>query len=385
MVLIHPKPDSAASGDSPTRNHTLKRRSQQDDRGENQAIPGERVLFMSVSSSAPLLDCHNIGVRFGGVTALSEVNFNLLTGEVHGLVGCNGAGKSTLMKVLAGVVPEYSGVIRLDNIPVQLGSPREALDHGIAMVYQELSGIEQLSVAENLFLGRQAVTSWKTVDWRQMNRQATDSLAELDIHIDVRRRLGDYPLVIRQMVEIARGLSSGARVLILDEPTSALSPPESKRLFELIKHLQRRGVAMVFISHFLEDVLAICDRVTILRDGRQIETRLASRVTFRGKSTESRPRKVAARPHSRLATGRTDTRDGRKCQSRNYEIGFRAKTTGSRGDFGLDRARTGTGSCRPHCHPGTWSSHPYLQWRKSHQAGFNAVRRSMSLSRFARP
>ncbi len=276
MVLIHPKPDSAASGDSPTRNHSLKRRSQQDDRGENQAIPGERVLFMSVSSSAPLLDCHNIGVRFGGVTALSEVNFNLLPGEVHGLVGCNGAGKSTLMKVLAGVVPEYSGVIRLDNIPVQLGSPREALDHGIAMVYQELSGIEQLSVAENLFLGRQAVTSWKTVDWRQMNRQATDSLAELDIHIDVRRRLGDYPLVIRQMVEIARGLSSGARVLILDEPTSALSPPESKRLFELIKHLQKRGVAMVFISHFLEDVLAICDRVTILRDGRQIETRPAS-------------------------------------------------------------------------------------------------------------
>ncbi len=230
---------------------------------------------MSVTASAPLLDCRQIGVRFGGVIALSGVDFMLQAGEVHGLVGCNGAGKSTLMKVLAGVVPDYSGEILLDNRPVRLGSPREALSHGVAMVYQELSGIEQLSVAENLFLGRQLVTPWGQVNWREMTRQATQSLAELDIHIDVRRRLGDFPLVIRQMVEIARGLHSGARVLILDEPTSALSLPETRRLFELIKHLQTRGVAIVFISHFLEDVLAICDRVTILKDGRKLETRAA--------------------------------------------------------------------------------------------------------------
>ena len=228
---------------------------------------------MSVAASLPLLDCRNIGVRFGGVVALSEVDFTLQPGEVHGLVGCNGAGKSTLMKVLAGVVPDYSGEIQLDQMRIHLRSPREALSHGIAMVYQELSGIEQLSVAENLFLGRQLVTAWGQVDWKEMNRQATASLAELDIHIDVRSRLRDFPLVIRQMVEIARGLHSGARVLILDEPTSALSLPEAKRLFELIKHLQSRGVAIVFISHFLEDVLAICDRVTILKDGRKLETR----------------------------------------------------------------------------------------------------------------
>ena len=231
---------------------------------------------MSTASSTPLLDCRNIGVRFGGVAALSGVDFNLFPGEVHGLVGCNGAGKSTLMKVLAGVVPDYSGEILIDNRPIRIGSPREGLSHGIAMVYQELSGIEQLSVAENLFLGRQLVTAWGQINWKEMNRQATASLAELNIQIDVRRRLDDFPLVIRQMVEIARGLHSGARVLILDEPTSALSLPEARRLFELIKHLQTRGVAMVFISHFLEDVLAICDRVTILKDGRKLETRPAS-------------------------------------------------------------------------------------------------------------
>ncbi len=231
---------------------------------------------MSVAAPVPLLECRNIGVRYGGVVALSDVDFTLQPGEVHGLVGCNGAGKSTLMKVLAGVVPDYSGEIRLDQKLVHLGSPREALSHGIAMVYQELSGIEQLSVAENLFLGRQLVNSWGQIDWKEMNRQATASLAELDIYINVRSRLRDFPLVIRQMVEIARGLHSGARVLILDEPTSALSLPEARRLFELIKHLQLRGVAIVFISHFIEDVLAICDRVTILKDGRKLETRPTS-------------------------------------------------------------------------------------------------------------
>ena len=188
---------------------------------------------MTAPASPPLLDCRAIGVRFGGVVALESVDFDLHAGEVHGLVGCNGAGKSTLMKVLAGAVPEYRGDIRLDGVPVRLGSPREALAQRIAMVYQELSGIGALSVAENLFLGRQP-TKWGRVDWSRMNREAAASLAELDIHIDVRRRLDTFPLVIRQMVEIARGLHSGARVLILDEPTSALSLPEARRLFELI-------------------------------------------------------------------------------------------------------------------------------------------------------
>ncbi len=220
----------------------------------------------------PQLECRGIGKRFGANVALQGVDFALEAGEVHGVVGANGAGKSTLMRILAGVLPDHEGQILAEGRPVSLASPKVALAHGIAMVYQELSGVGQLSVAENLFLGRQPLTAWGAVDWRTMNRQARQFLREMEIDIDVRRRLDRYPLVIRQMVEIARGLHSGARVLILDEPTSALSPPETRRLFQLIQQLRSRGVALVFISHFIEDVLEICDRVTILKDGRKLLT-----------------------------------------------------------------------------------------------------------------
>ncbi len=223
--------------------------------------------------SAPaLLTADQITVRFGGVPALEAVDFDLAPGEVHGLVGCNGAGKSTLMKVLAGAVPHYEGTIHLNGQPVRLTSPRVALSHGIAMVYQELSGIGQLSVAENLFLGRQPLTPWGTVDWTTMRKRAEVELAQLDVHVDVRRPLREYPLVVRQLTEIARGLNSGAKILILDEPTSALSPPESARLFAVMRRLRDRGVAQIFITHFLEDVLAICNRVTVLRDGKKVST-----------------------------------------------------------------------------------------------------------------
>ncbi len=223
-------------------------------------------------SSPTLLTAEQITVRFGGVPALEAVDFDLAPGEVHGLVGCNGAGKSTLMKVLAGAVPHYEGTIHLGGQAVRLNSPRVALSHGIAMVYQELSGIGQLSVAENLFLGRQPLTAWGSVDWKAMRQRAAEELAQLDVHVDVRRPLREYPLVVRQLTEIARGLNSGAKILILDEPTSALSPPEAKRLFDVMRRLRDRGVAQIFISHFLEDVLAICDRVTVLRDGKRIAT-----------------------------------------------------------------------------------------------------------------
>jgi ribose transport system ATP-binding protein len=222
--------------------------------------------------ATPILQCRRITKRFSGVTALAEVDFALLAGEVHGLVGSNGAGKSTLMKILAGALPDHEGTVLMAGEPVDLSSPQAALDQGIAMVYQELSGIGPLSVAENLFLGRHPSTRWGRVDWRTMRRKAREYLGELEIEIDVDRRLDRYPLVIRQMVEIARGVHSGARVLILDEPTSALSPPETRRLFALIRRLRDRGVAVVFISHFIEDVLEICDRVTILRDGRRLAT-----------------------------------------------------------------------------------------------------------------
>ncbi|MBX7166247.1 MAG: sugar ABC transporter ATP-binding protein [Pirellulales bacterium] len=231
-----------------------------------------------VTAPAPLLACRGIGKRFGGETALAGVDLDLHAGEVHGLVGSNGAGKSTLMKILAGALPDHEGTIELSGAPLRLTGPQDALAHGIAMVYQELSGIGQLSVAENLFLGRQPTAFGGRIDWRGMRRRAREYLAELEIQIDVDQRLDRCPLVVRQMVEIARGLHSGARVLILDEPTSALSPPETRRLFDLVGRLRQRGVAMVFISHFIEDVLEICDRVTILRDGRRIETTPAAQL-----------------------------------------------------------------------------------------------------------
>ena len=219
-----------------------------------------------------------MGMRFSGVTALEGVDFDLHPGEVHGLVGCNGAGKSTLMKILAGANPEYEGTVLIDGREISLSSPRDAQACGIAMVYQELSGIGALSVAENLFLGRQPTRAGR-IDWSGMRQQAQDYLLEMAIDVDVRRRLDRFPLVIRQMVEIARGLHSGARVLILDEPTSALSPPETRRLFELIRQLKRNGVAIIFISHFLEDVLAICDRVTVLKDGCKVSTSRSDELT----------------------------------------------------------------------------------------------------------
>jgi len=220
-----------------------------------------------------VLQCRRITKRFGGEVALADVDFSLAAGEVHGLVGGNGAGKSTLMRILAGALPDYEGQVLLDGEQVRLSSPQTAMSLGIAMVHQELSGIDSLSVAENLFLGRQPLTRLGWIDWKTMRRKARMYLMELGIDIDVRRRLDSFPLVVRQMVEIARGLNSGARVLILDEPTSALSPPETRRLFEMIAELRKRRVAVIFISHFIEDVLEICDRITILRDGQRVETK----------------------------------------------------------------------------------------------------------------
>ena len=234
--------------------------------------------MISAGTERPLLECRSMGMRFSGVTALEGVDFDLHPGEVHGLVGCNGAGKSTLMKILAGANPDHEGTVLLDGQELSLSTPREAQACGIAMVYQDLSGIGALSVAENLFLGRQPTRAGR-IDWSGMRQQAQDYLREMAIDVDVRRRLDRFPLVIRQMVEIARGLHSGARVLILDEPTSALSPPETRRLFELIRQLKRNGVAIIFISHFLEDVLAICDRVTVLKDGRKVSTSRSDELT----------------------------------------------------------------------------------------------------------
>jgi ribose transport system ATP-binding protein len=218
----------------------------------------------------PILELHGITKAFGGVEALRGVDFALVPGEIHGLVGENGAGKSTLMKIIAGVHAEYGGEMRLDGRPVRFRSPRDARDAGIGMVHQELSIVPALSVAENVLLGAQPLNRAGLVAWRRMRARARDQLAALGIRVDPDAPAGALPLGLQQMVELARVLLSGARVVILDEPTSALSPPEVERLFALLARLRGIGRSVVFISHFLDDVLRVSDTVTVLRNGRGV-------------------------------------------------------------------------------------------------------------------
>ena len=221
---------------------------------------------------ADLLQLRGIGKTFGGVTALSDVDFSLEAGEIHGLVGENGAGKSTLMKIIAGVHDEFDGEMRLDGEPVRFLSPRDARARGIAMVHQELATVPTVSVAENVFMGAPPLNRFGLVDWRAMRRNARAQLQSLGIDIDPATPMGSLPLGLQQLVELSRVLFSGARIIILDEPTSALSPPEVERLFAVLRRLREAGRSLIFISHFLDDVLAICDRVTVFRNGQAVAT-----------------------------------------------------------------------------------------------------------------
>src|SRR6266700_5814720 len=219
---------------------------------------------------SPILELQGITKSFGGVEALRGVDFALSAGEIHGLVGENGAGKSTLMKIIAGVHTEFSGRFILDGKETRFRSVRDAHAAGIAMVHQELSVAPDLSVAENVFLGNQPTNRVGLVQWRRMARGAGEQLARVGIDVDPLSRLGDLPIGLQQFIEIARVLSSGARIIILDEPTTALSPPEVERLFLTLRRLRDDGTAIVYISHFIEDILRVSDIVTVFRNGRKI-------------------------------------------------------------------------------------------------------------------
>jgi ribose transport system ATP-binding protein len=221
--------------------------------------------------AAPTLELVGISKSFGGVHALRNVDFTLRAGQIHGLVGENGAGKSTLMKIIAGVYPDFEGTIRLDGKEVRFRSSRDALNAGIGMVHQELSIVPDLCVAENVFLGSQP-TRAGVIDWQRMVREARSHLSGLGIDVDPRARIGSLSIGLQQLIEIARVLFSGARIIILDEPTSALSPPEVERLFQLLRRLRETGKSFIFISHFLDDIIRVSDEVTIFRNGRKIAT-----------------------------------------------------------------------------------------------------------------
>ncbi|MFC1736295.1 sugar ABC transporter ATP-binding protein [Candidatus Hydrogenedentota bacterium] len=223
-------------------------------------------------AGANILELKGISKSFGGVKALDNVDFELRKSEIHGLVGENGAGKSTLMKILSGVHTHYGGEFHLQGKKVHFASPRSSMSHGIGMVYQELSNIAPLSVAENLFLFDHPRTRGGFVSWKTIYELARAYLEESGIGVDARSLLEELPFGMQQLVEIARVVHSGADILILDEPTSALSPAEVASLFELMRNLKERNKSVVFISHFIDDVLEICDRVTILKNGRNVGT-----------------------------------------------------------------------------------------------------------------
>src|SRR5215211_8442439 len=222
--------------------------------------------------SPPALEMRSISKRFPGVVALDRVDFSVRSGEIHSLIGQNGAGKSTLMNILSGVYPADEGEILIAGTPVTIDRPREALRQGIGTVYQELSLLPNLSVADNIFLGREAGNGF-VVDERAIVDRARAVLERLEeTQIDVAQRVGDLPLAQQQVVEIAKVLSHEPRILILDEPTAPLAAQESRRLFAILHGLKERGLAIVFISHRFQEIIAHSDRGTILRNGRLVQT-----------------------------------------------------------------------------------------------------------------
>jgi ribose transport system ATP-binding protein len=220
--------------------------------------------------SDPLLDVRGVTKHFAGVTALDSVSFELGAGEVRALVGENGAGKSTLIKVFTGVYRPDAGEVRYLGAPVAFANPREAQVAGISTIYQEINLVPQMSAARNLFLGREPRNRLGLIDVRRMNTDASDVLARYGVHVDPRKPLRELGVGVQQMVAIARAVTTEARVVVMDEPTSSLEPREVERLFEVIRLLREQQVGVVYVSHKLDEIFTICDSVTVLRDGRRV-------------------------------------------------------------------------------------------------------------------
>ena len=229
--------------------------------------------------SAPLLELHGISKSYGGVDAVRDVGFSVEKGTVHALVGENGAGKSTLVKILTGVVHPDAGEVRIDGTPHRISDPLTAHRLGIVAMYQEPTVFPDLTVAENVFAGRRPRGFAHTVDWRKMREEAGRILDELDVDFGPRTPVRGLGVADRQLLEIAKALSSSARLLIMDEPTAALSPHEVETLFTTVRRLRDRDVAVIFISHRLDEVGEVADSVTVLRDGRHIVTERASELS----------------------------------------------------------------------------------------------------------
>jgi galactofuranose transport system ATP-binding protein len=322
-------------------------------------------------TTTPLLAARGIIHAYSGKRALDGVDFTLRAGEVHALMGQNGAGKSTLIKVLTGVERPQGGEILLGGERIAPTSTLDAQKLGISTVYQEVNLCPNLSVAENIFAGRQPRKSWKRgggIDWQALNARSKELLAGLDVDIDVRRELGAYSVALQQMVAIARAIDISARVLILDEPTSSLDSDEVERLFATLKRLRSNGLGIVFVTHFLDQVYAVSDRITVLRNGKLVgeypaaELRHAALIdAMVGRTAET----TAPRPPEAAASavgggsdaGRVLEANGlaRRGSVRNVNLDIRAgeivgiagllgsgRTEVARLLFGLDRADAGS-------------------------------------------
>ncbi|MGF7088234.1 ribose transport system ATP-binding protein [Kroppenstedtia sanguinis] len=224
----------------------------------------------------PLLEMTQIQKSFSGVQVLINAGFSLEKGEVHALMGENGAGKSTLMKILGGIYPREGGQVAIAGEERNISTPREATELGIAMIHQELNLVPHLSVMENLFLGREFVwgrTGW--IRWRRMEAEAKKWLERLGMDLHPSVKTGDLSVGQQQMVEIAKALSLEAKILVLDEPTAALTNREIESLFDVIRSLKKQGVGMIYTSHRMEEIFEICDRITVMRDGETVGTRVS--------------------------------------------------------------------------------------------------------------
>jgi rhamnose transport system ATP-binding protein len=268
---------------------------------------------------SPLVDLVEVSKGYGGVQALNGVSFSIEAGRVHALVGENGAGKSTLVKILTGVVQPDDGGVRVDGELQRIGSPQDAHRLGIVAMYQEPTVFPDLTVAENVFAGRHPRGRLHTVDWHAMRTGVAQLLEELGVDFGPDTPVRGLGVADRQLMEIAKALSSSARLLIMDEPTAALSPHEVDNLFVTVRRLRERGVAIIFISHRLEEVAALADTVTVLRDGRHVVTRPASEL-----------------PHGeivRLMVGRSLDALFPKEEAEIGDVVLRAEGLGSRGVF----------------------------------------------------
>ncbi len=218
-----------------------------------------------------ILKAENISKRFGGVQALDDVKFDLSYGEVHALVGENGAGKSTFINVLGGIVPRDSGRFVFEGQEVEYHQPSEAQQAGIAIIHQELSMMPSLNVIENMYMGRMQ-GRLGIINWKELERNAVEAMRVIDLEVDPQAIVRNLTISQRQMIEIARALSTNAKLIIMDEPNSSLSEAETERLFEVIESLKQKGIAIIYVSHKIEEVLRISDRITVFRDGQYVGT-----------------------------------------------------------------------------------------------------------------